>query len=612
MFKKIFFLLFYLFVWTVFFQATRLFFVLSQWQDVNKTPAGLLLKSFWYGLKMDVSMAGYISLPVCLFVIIGLFISFFRRKTIYFIYTALVLLAQQLLILADAEAYKAWGTRIDFTPIKYLATPKEAYASVSHLPLFWILIGFIALFVLLFWIFRKSLSKSFVLLQNNEKWFLQMLLLLVFTGLLIIPIRGGVQLAPLNQSSVYFCNNRFANTAALNASWNFTYSVMHRDLLSGNPFVYMKDEEAAAIVKELYKSGSVTEQVIDTAQKPNIIFIVWESFTEKALHKNINGQPVIPFFPQLMKEGIYFSNCYASGNRTEKGISAVLAGYPALPQGSIVNYPEKTNRLTGLGNVFADKKYSTHFYYGGEAEFGNIKSFLSAQHFEQFVTKENFNSDEMNSKWGAHDGVVMERLVKDIPQMQQPFFCTWLTLSSHEPFETPVATVFNGKDDETKFLNSLHYADSCVYTFISELKKLPLWKNTIVIITADHGHRMPVTDKQADDFRIPVLWLGGALKKQNIVIDKTVSQVDMAGSLVQQFNPSPGNFPFSKNVFDSTTAHWAFFSYNEGFGVATDSSRLIFNATGKRVIFEDGKSNSGQLKISQALMQAIYDDFLKR
>jgi phosphoglycerol transferase MdoB-like AlkP superfamily enzyme len=90
--------------------------------------------------------------------------------------------------------------------------------------------------------------------------------------------------------------------------------------------------------------------------------------------------------------------------------------------------------------------------------------------------------------------------------------------------------VFNGNDKETKFLNSLHYTDSVVYSFINELKKMPSWENTIVIISADHGHYLPVTGKRADDYRIPILWLGGALKKQNIVIDKTVSQLDMAAA----------------------------------------------------------------------------------
>lgn len=452
------------------------------------------------------------------------------------------------------------------------------------------------------------------LLANNNRRFIQVLLLLVFTAALIIPIRGGIQLSPLNQSSVYFCNNQYANNAAVNASWNIMYSALQMNKLNTNFYEYLKEDEADAIVRPMFDAKGKTEQVvIDSGSlKPNVILIVWESFTEKALSKTVDGRPVIKFFPQLFKEGIYFSNCYSSGDRTDKGISAILSGYPALPKGSIVNYPEKTAKLPGLGNIFLENGYSTQFYYGGEPEFANIKSYLTAQQFQQLITKEDFNAADMNSKWGAHDDVVMKKLSIDISTMQQPFFTTWLTLSSHEPFETPVPIVFNGNDKETKFFNSLHYTDSIVYCFINELKKLPVWQNTIVIISADHGHYMPITGKRADDYRIPVLWLGGALKKQNVVIDKTVNQLDLAGSLVQQLHFPAAPFPFGKNVFDSTAGHWAFFTYNDGIGFVTDSSRLLFDNAGKRTVFMEGKSNTEDERIAKALMQKVYNDFIKR
>src|SRR5205085_2909578 len=110
---------------------------------------------------------------------------------------------------------------------------------------------------------------------------------------------------------------------------------------------------------------------------------------------------------------------------------------------------------------------------------------------------------DQNSKWGAHDNVVKDKIIADLSKKQQPFFITWLTLTSHEPFETPVKTVIEGKDDESLFLNSLHFTDSTIYEFVQQCKSEPSWNNTIIIITADHGHRLPVTGKQVDDFKIP-------------------------------------------------------------------------------------------------------------
>jgi len=580
----------------------------------KETPSSLVLQSLWYGLKMDLSMAAYLTALVCVFVITSLFIPFFRKKWIYLIYTGIILFIQLLLIITDVESFKAWGTRIDSTPLKFLSSPKEAWASISHLPLVLIFIGLIVVYLFLFWIFRKIISRSIVLLENSKYRFVQALLILLFTGSLIIPIRGGFQLSPLNQSSVYFCNSQYANNAAINPSWNFMFSAIQRGQLNDHLYQYMGNEEVDAIVDPLFDGQGKVEQVINDSSlvKTNVIVIIWESFTEKVLNKNIDGKPAIKFFPILMKEGIYFSNCYSSGDRTDKGIGAILSGYPALPKGSIVNYPEKTAKLPGLGDLFFQNGYSTQFYYGGEPEFMNIKSYLNAQKFQQLITKSDFKEIDMNSKWGAHDDAVMRKLVSDIPQMKQPFFASWLTLSSHEPFETPVPTVFNGNDKETKFLNSLHYTDSVVYSLINELKKMPSWQNTIVIISADHGHYLPVTGKRADDYRIPILWLGGALKKQNVVIGKTIDQLDMAGSLTQQLHFKTDPFPFGKNVFDSTSKHWAFFTYNDGIGFVTDSSRLLFDNTGKRTVFEEGKTNKEHERIAKALMQKLYTDFLRR
>ncbi|HLF46286.1 MAG TPA: sulfatase-like hydrolase/transferase [Chitinophagaceae bacterium] len=612
--KRILFLLVYFFTWVVFFELGRIFFLLTTSQAALHTPSQLIFQSLWYGVKMDLSMAAYITILPCLFVLAGLFIPLFREKRIYVIYTGIILFIQLLLIIADAEIYKAWGVRLDFTPLKYLANPKEVWASISHLPLIWILSGFLLVYFLLLWIFNRIINRSIGLLQVRRFKLVQLVIVLLFTGLLIIPVRGGVQLSPLNQSSVFFSNNQYANNAALNASWNFMYSVTMMNQLKENPYEYLNEQEASDKTRVLFETGNKTEQVVtitDTAM-PNVVLIVWESFTEKVLDMQLEGKFIIPEFRKWRKEGIYFSNCYSSGDRTDKGISAVLSSYPALPKGSIVNYPEKTSKLPGLGKIFLDNRYTTSFYYGGEPEFANIKSYLTAQDFQHFTTKSDFKKEDMNSKWGAHDDVVVKKILEDLPGLKQPFFTTWLSLSSHEPFETSARLFFKGKDKQSKFLNSLHFSDSVIFYFINELKKLPSWNNTLVIISADHGHYLPITGKKADDFRIPVLWLGGALKKQNALVKKTVSQLDIAGSLIQQMGFSQNPFPFSKNLFDSSSGHWAFFTFNDGIGFVTDSSRLLFDNTGRRVVFEEGKTNPAMVTISKALMQVVYADFLRR
>src|SRR6187455_1976749 len=263
MLKKIFFLLIYIFTWIIFFEIARVFFLLSTIEYAKETSSSLVLQSLWFGLKMDLSMAAYLTALVCVFVIAALFIPFFKKKWIYLIYTGIILFIQMLLIITDVESYKAWGTRIDSTPLKFLSTPKEAWASINHLPIVLIIIGLIVIYLLLFCIFRKAISRSIVLLENNKYRFVQALLILLFTGSLIIPIRGGFQLSPLNQSSVYFCNNQYANNASVNPSWNFMFSVIQMNQLNKNLYEYMRNEEADAIVKPLFEAEGKIEQVIN-------------------------------------------------------------------------------------------------------------------------------------------------------------------------------------------------------------------------------------------------------------------------------------------------------------------------------------------------------------
>src|SRR6187402_3635895 len=263
MLKKIFFLLIYIFTWVIFFEVARVFFLLSTMQYAKETPSSLVLQSLWFGLKMDLSMAAYLTALVCVFVLAALFIPFFRKKWMYLIYTGIILFIQLLLIITDSVSHKAWGTRIDSTPLKFLSTPKEAWASINHLPIVLIIIGLAVVYVLLFWLFRKIISRSIALLANNKYWLVQALLILLFTGSLIIPIRGGFQLSPLNQSSVYFCNNQYANNAAVNPSWNFIFSVIQKGQLNDRLYQYMGNDEANVIVNPLFDNLGKVEEVIN-------------------------------------------------------------------------------------------------------------------------------------------------------------------------------------------------------------------------------------------------------------------------------------------------------------------------------------------------------------
>jgi phosphoglycerol transferase MdoB-like AlkP superfamily enzyme len=265
-----------------------------------------------------------------------------------------------------------------------------------------------------------------------------------------------------------------------------------------------------------------------------------------------------------------------------------------------------------LSQLFKQQGYYTPFYYGGEPEFANIKSHLLHGGFDPIVSISSFSKNDLNSKWGAHDGVVAQRLLYDLAKMPTPFFTGWLTLSSHEPYEIPTAPAFKGSDFTSKFLSALHYTDEVLFQFIENCKQQPWWGNTLVIIIGDHGHPLPETKNRENNFKIPMLWLGGAVAHKGDSVTKIVSQIDLATTLAAQTVGQPNLFPFSKNIFDSTAKSWAFFSFNNGFGFMQPGNGFLFDNVAKSVMLQRGTVSAADKETGKALQQFFYHDYLNK
>lgn len=612
MFRQTRFTFYYWLMWIAFFEIARLGFMVFNVRESMQLPGPDILKPFLYGLRMDASMAAYLCLPVCLFLLLSPLIQFLSKPIVFKIYTSIVLVPIILIIFCDMPAYQAWGFRLDVTPLKYLASPKEAWASVSHLPVFWIAVGIVLIYWIVLKLFNRFINKHGQFSATGRKRIYALLVLLVFTASLIIPLRGGFQLAPINQSSVYFSHNQFANLSAINVTWNFMHSISHKTGDTSNPYVYMTEANAETMMHELFPITSDTAGILLKNNKPNIILIIWESFTSKAVGLEYQGVEVTPGFNKLKEEGLYFSESYASGDRTDKGIVAILSGYPAQPTTSIIKIPQKASKLPNMVRQLSKTGYHTSFHYGGELEFANMKAYLLGSGFGRFTSKSDFDGKDQNSKWGAHDHIVKDQLQKDVADMQEPFFSTWLTLSSHEPYETPVDPVITGKKDVSQFLNSIHYTDSVVFAFIRYCETQPWWGNTVIAITGDHGHRLPYTGKKIDDFRTPLLLLGGAIKSKPAEIKTTISQIDIPAILVAQLGLPGNSFTFSKDFTKNDSRHWAYFSFNNGFGFVQDGRYFIFDNVGKQVIEQAGNITDDDILKGKALQQKTMADYLSR
>jgi phosphoglycerol transferase MdoB-like AlkP superfamily enzyme len=608
--KRLEFIALYGLSWVVLFQFFRILFLAYHYKKTLELPSTLWVSSALHGLRMDISFAGYILLLPALLLMFTAKKWNWYAKTLS-IFSFIVALVIVLLVVTDLELFKAWGFRIDGTSLHYLATPTEAFASMGAAPVFPLVMLLVALFYLVWKLLKTVIARSLSAFQQTG-FIYTIPVFLILAASLIVPIRGGLQLAPMNESAVFFSDKSFANYAAVNVPWNYMSSLINSTYSKKNPFIYFNENDADQTVRALYKRDSTSEQVVSSGQL-NVVVLIWESFTSKVAGSVGGLKNVTPQFDALTKEGILFTNLYASGNRSDKGMVAILSGYPAQPTNSIIKIPKKTMSLPSLPKAFRKNGYHTSFYYGGETEFANMKSYFLQQDFDQIIDKNDFDERDMNSKWGAHDHIVLNRLLRDLDKQKQPFFSTLFTLSSHEPFEVPVKTAIEGKDSEHLFLNAHHYTDASIGDFIKQAKTKSWWKNTLLIIVADHGHPLPETDKSKPaEFRIPMLWLGGALEKHGITVDTLSSQTDLPATILNQLRLPSRSFIWSNDIFGKNRVPFAYFAFNNGLGWMKPGGYLVRDNIGGNIIEKSGNVAPDEENFGKAYLQSSYSDYLKR
>lgn len=612
MLKRVQFLALYGLSWILFFQLFRIIFLTYHLQKSLDLGGTLVVQSALHGLRMDISFTGYIlMLPTLLIGAASIHWKWYQKMMLWF--SAILALVIVLLTVFDLELFRAWGFRIDASSLIYLKTPKEAVASMGAAPVVPLLLLLTGLFVLVVKVLFTIQKRTIPFLGKSSPIFTA-LLFIFLAATLIIPIRGGFQLAPMNESAVFFSDKSFANYAAVNVPWNYSRSLLNEGYNKKNPFTYFDDQKVQAIVSSFYQHNPGHKQLIKTGKEPvNVLIIIWESFTAKVVQK-LNGVPgITPQFDALTKEGILFTDMYASGNRSDKGMVAILSGYPAQPTTSIIKIPNKTVSLPSLPRVFKNAGYYTSFYYGGETEFANMKTYFLQQGFNTIVDKNAFDEADMNSKWGAHDHIVLNKLLDDMDKQKQPFFTTLFTLSSHEPFEVPVKTVIPGTDQEHLFLNAHHYSDASIGEFIRKAKTKSWWANTLVVILADHGHPLPEKPaSKPNEFHIPMLWLGGVLEKKNITIDSLCSQTDLASTLLNQLNLPSKDFRWSNDIFMPNRTPFAYFAFTNGFGWMRPGGFIVRDNIGGNITEKSGNLKASETDYGKSYLQASFGDYLKR
>ena len=297
----------YALFWMVFFIIARIFFIFYQKSDAFQYSFAELLATFWNGSKLDISTTAYYMLIPVLLVIPGVYFNGNWFGYLIRWYSYLFIIFSSIIIVSDANLYPYWGFRMDYTPMLYLKTPGEAMASVSTLKVILFFVTIIAISSFFIFIYNRFIDRVFNSFYRIRYWFPGVLFFMILWGALIIPIRGGFGIAPINAGTVYFSKKMFLNHAAINSVWNVGTSAFTQKPVK-NPYEFGNLSFATALVDSLTIKKGVNKNLLNNS-RPNILLIVLESFSSYLIGPLGGDSLVTPNFNRYVKEGIFFSEC---------------------------------------------------------------------------------------------------------------------------------------------------------------------------------------------------------------------------------------------------------------------------------------------------------------
>lgn len=606
------FLLYGLF-WFVFFAFARLLFLIYHGDKTAELSIVDFLLLNLNGFRLDLATMGYFMIIPGLLFCLTSFLNGRILNSILIVYSSILLLLTTFLVVVDCELYGHWGFRLDATPLMYIGE-KEAMASTDLSTTLLLLL----LWIVIFSIFEIAYLRFYAsrLKQIGKSNWQTAVVMLLLTGCLIAPIRGTVGIAPINTGTVYFHDtNLYANHAAVNVIFNTGYALSKLNKLH-YPTSYYDAKKTKKYFQSLYPNhhNSTKTKKLIKGDQPNIVLIVLESYTFRFIEALGGRKGITPHIDRLLKEGILFDNFYASGDRTDKGIVAILNGYAAQPKTSIIKYPKKTQSLPFLNKDLQQMGYHSGFTYGGNIDFANFRSYLTNAQFGHITQSSDFPESLNTSKWGVHDQYVFDKFYQEADSIKKPFFKVVLTLSNHEPFEVPMKTVIEGNDQVHKFLNSAYYTDQCVGDFIAKAKQSDWWENSWIIITADHGQFIPDNPGLGNPnrFKIPMIWLGGALNKRDTVIHTYANQTDIPNTVLGQLGQYNPAYKFSNDILSTDYDDFAVFVFNNGFGYVDHNKQAVYDNTGKKYLSIKGIHSQKEKDLGKAYMQTLFNDFNTR
>ncbi len=372
----------------------------------------------------------------------------------------------------------------------------------------------------------------------------------------------------------------------------FVKKGIHADFVLNSPFCFIRTFNKNHFNKKYFMKESEVDKLLNPVRKvndsiyskPNVMILVMESFGREYIgafnksRKIENYVSYTPFLDSLSSHSLIFTNAFANGRQSIEALPSILASVPSFKV-PFTSSPYSNQEIQSLVSVFKDKGYSTSFFHGapnGSMGFLGLSNILG---FDNYYGKNEFNDNSLyDGYWGIWDEPFLNYVKNETDKLKEPFFSTFFSLSSHEPFYVPEKYKGVFPMGDVQMHQVIGYSDNALKLFFDSAKNEPWFKNTLFIITADHTNQFwyPFYSSPINRFAIPILFYhpNGSLKGVN---DELTHQMDIFPSIVDLVGYDKPINSWGRSLFSNSGKPFSIHFSGTVYHFITDKYILVFD-----------------------------------
>lgn len=547
-------------LWMLLLSGLRGLLLAYNQEMLGSTSTANLVEAFSNGLRFDLRLIVYISVPLVLGMLIPWLMNQRRALVAWLTFSAAISI---LLGIIELDFYREFHQRLNSLVFQYLnEDPATVLSMIWHgFPVVTLLSAWLGCSMLMWWLFSvaERKTRAYALPDRRYSYVTQGIAFSICLVICVVAARGTLrQGPPLRWGDAYTTHSMFANHLGLNPVLSLynaaktTFSA-HRDNIWK---ATLPAEQAQDITRDLVLTAH--DQLLDAdsaairrmfspladTQLPvrNVVVVLMESFAGRYTGALGSMDQITPEFDQLSKEGLLFTRFFSNGTHTHQGMFASMACFPNLPAFEyLMQTPEGGNQFSGLPQLLSARQFQDAYVYNGDFAWDNQQGFFSNQGMTHFVGRNDYvNPVVSDPTWGVSDQDMFDRSIVELNQLEddKPFYALLQTLSNHTPYALPDVLPIEpvtGHGSLDLHLTAMRYSDWALGEFFKQAKQQPWYKDTLFVVLGDHGFGAPeqMTEMDLYRFHVPMLLLAPGIQEQFGTHNATVaSQVDMVPTIM--------------------------------------------------------------------------------